>query len=168
MQYTRQREIGDVPMPTDAGRDLVLGPRHEDMRLLPDGPIRFDIQIIKELGATRLRHRQLPGQTLTLVVSKEVKGRSRHHHPAVTGGCPLTGCAAGTALSRRMKLDCFASRGLAGRLLPTPGCSGGGDFDDCRYQGLCPRRLRRLPQGICHKEEGCAGPWPVGVLRVVL
>ncbi|SET16478.1 sn-glycerol-3-phosphate ABC transporter ATP-binding protein UgpC [Paracoccus homiensis] len=63
----------DLPMPTDAGRDLVLGLRPEDMRLSPDGPIRFDIQIVEELGATRLLHGQLSEQPFTVAVSKETQ-----------------------------------------------------------------------------------------------
>ncbi|MDC0738431.1 sn-glycerol-3-phosphate import ATP-binding protein UgpC [Cognatishimia sp. SS12] len=60
-----------------AGRKVTFGLRPEDVALVAEGGIPFDVQIVEELGANRLLHGQVAAQPFTVSVPKD--------NPATTG-----------------------------------------------------------------------------------
>ena len=56
--------------------DVLVGVRPEDVEIEPSGPIHFQIDLIEELGANRLCHGVLSGQSFTVSVAKDVDVRT--------------------------------------------------------------------------------------------
>ncbi|MGD1887491.1 MAG: sn-glycerol-3-phosphate ABC transporter ATP-binding protein UgpC [Cohaesibacteraceae bacterium] len=60
-----------VPAPEQCNGSVLVGIRPEDVALREDGPLTLDVHIVEELGAHRLLHGHLGGQSFSVSVPKD-------------------------------------------------------------------------------------------------
>ena len=60
-----------VPAPEECNGSVLVGIRPEDVALRDDGPLTLDVHIVEELGAHRLLHGHLGGQSFSVSISKD-------------------------------------------------------------------------------------------------
>ncbi|MEJ1999972.1 MAG: sn-glycerol-3-phosphate ABC transporter ATP-binding protein UgpC [Maritimibacter sp.] len=71
--------VPTIPAPSQKTGKVTLGIRPEDVRLDPEGKFTFNVSLIEELGAHRLLHGEIEGQTFSVHVLKDIPVEPGQH-----------------------------------------------------------------------------------------